>query len=237
MRIVVITDVHANLPALRAVLEEVDQLGYDRIIHTGDAIGIGPYPAECLELLLNIPRIQFTLGNHDWLFVNGLPDQPSERMSKSEVEHQLWTHAQLTQEMRSQLALWPLSVEHDFDGFGVTFTHYGTSENRILPCVPNPGPADLDEMFSDTRGAFVFFGHDHAGADIRGTRRYLNPGSLGCSRKAVANYCVAEFSRGVSDIQMRSVPYDDEMLFQTFEKREVPARHGFYKTRFGGRYS
>jgi len=53
MKIVVITDTHANLPALEALLKAVRTEGYDAIFHTGDAIAIGPYPAECLDLLLN----------------------------------------------------------------------------------------------------------------------------------------------------------------------------------------
>ena len=67
MRVVVITDVHANLPALKAVLESIRVEGYDALVHTGDAIAIGPYPAECLDLLLGVPNIRFVMGNHDAL--------------------------------------------------------------------------------------------------------------------------------------------------------------------------
>ena len=47
MRIAVITDVHANLPALEAAVGAIHACGCDAIVHTGDAIAIGPYPAEC----------------------------------------------------------------------------------------------------------------------------------------------------------------------------------------------
>jgi predicted phosphodiesterase len=53
MRIVVMTDSHANLPALQAALKDIRGNGYDVIVHTGDAVAIGPYPAECLDLLFN----------------------------------------------------------------------------------------------------------------------------------------------------------------------------------------
>ena len=49
MKIVVITDVHANLPALQAVVDQIEIEGYDQIIHLGDSIANGPYPQECLE--------------------------------------------------------------------------------------------------------------------------------------------------------------------------------------------
>jgi len=72
MRIIVITDVHANLPALEAALESIRAEGYDALFHTGDTIGIGPYPAECLELLLNTPNIHFVMGNHESYFEDSL---------------------------------------------------------------------------------------------------------------------------------------------------------------------
>ena len=59
MRFVVVTDVHANLPALEAALTEIRGEGYDLLVHTGDAIGIGPQPAACLNLLLQTPSIRF----------------------------------------------------------------------------------------------------------------------------------------------------------------------------------
>src|SRR5438270_14054285 len=73
MKIAVITDAHANLPALRAALEAIRAEGCDAIFHTGDAIGIGPFPAETLELLLGTPHMQCVTGNHDAWFVEGLP--------------------------------------------------------------------------------------------------------------------------------------------------------------------
>ena len=56
MKIAVLTDVHGNLPALQAALSVLRREDADAIFHTGDAIGIGPFPAECLELLLARPE-------------------------------------------------------------------------------------------------------------------------------------------------------------------------------------
>jgi len=93
MKIAVLTDVHGNLPALQAALCEIQHEGCDAIYHTGDAIGIGPYPAECMELLLNTPRIRLIAGNHDHWFSSGLPEPQPAWMSDGEVRHQQWTHS------------------------------------------------------------------------------------------------------------------------------------------------
>jgi predicted phosphodiesterase len=68
MRLVVVTDIHANLPALDVVLEDIAQQGYDLLVHTGDVIGIGPFPAECIERLCSLPHTRCILGNHDAWF-------------------------------------------------------------------------------------------------------------------------------------------------------------------------
>ncbi len=62
MRIAVITDAHANLQALRAALAEIRRIGVDAVYHTGDAIGIGPQPAETLDLLLAQPDAVLLMG-------------------------------------------------------------------------------------------------------------------------------------------------------------------------------
>lgn len=64
MRVAVISDIHANLPALEAVLTAVDETGVDEIWCLGDAVGYGARPRECLELLLDRCAICLR-GNHD----------------------------------------------------------------------------------------------------------------------------------------------------------------------------
>ena len=50
MKIAILADVHANLPALRAALADAEQQGCERLYHAGDLIAIGPYPAEVIDL-------------------------------------------------------------------------------------------------------------------------------------------------------------------------------------------
>ena len=237
MRIIVITDVHANLPALEAALESIRAEGYDALFHTGDTIGIGPYPAECLELLLNTPNIHFVMGNHESYFVDGLPTPQPSWMSDGEVQHQHWTHARLDPQMRSVLAEWPYLLEHDFEGVKTAFVHYGLkpSAQDFRPVIRNATAADLDNVFASLDAALIFYGHDHRASDLKGRARYANPGSLGCCSQAIARYCVVEFHRGQYRVEHRSVPYDDTELLKAFERRGVPEREFIYRTFFGGR--
>lgn len=61
-KLAIMSDVHANLPALQAALGAIQQEGCDAIYHCGDAVGIGPFPAECLDLMLNTPRMHQASG-------------------------------------------------------------------------------------------------------------------------------------------------------------------------------
>jgi hypothetical protein len=68
----------------------------DEVIHVGDAVGIGPHPAEVVSLLTD-RGVRCVMGNHDEIAAFGLPKPLPPWMSEGEAEHQRWTHDQLTQ--------------------------------------------------------------------------------------------------------------------------------------------
>jgi predicted phosphodiesterase len=63
MRTLVLSDIHANLTALEAVI--TDAAKFDRVFCLGDLVGYGPDPNECISLLLELPQLQVVMGNHD----------------------------------------------------------------------------------------------------------------------------------------------------------------------------
>ena len=238
MRIAVFTDVHANLPALRAALEAIRARGCDGIFHTGDAIAIGPYPMECLDLLFSTPGVQCVMGNHEAYLIDGLPQPRPEWMSEGEVEHQCWTHSRLDAQARAAVARWPYLIRQELEGVQVAFVHYGLapSERDFVPTVRHPKADELDGVFGDSRADLIFYGHDHWFSDQQGRARYVNPGSLGCHTEAVARYCIIEFGRGEFAVEHCQVSYDDRALFWAFEQRAVPEWRVLYQAFFGGRF-
>jgi putative phosphoesterase len=238
MRIAVVTDIHANLPALEAAMKSIKADGCDAIFHTGDALAIGPHPAECLDLLLDTPNIRFVMGNHDSYFADGLPDPIPDTMSEGEVEHQHWTHAQLDPKKRAVLAQWPYSLTYDFEGTKVAFIHYGlaASGRDFTPTIRNATALELDSIFSADDVSLLFYGHNHRQSDIQGRARYLNPGSLGCFDQPVARYYIVDFRHGGYTLKHRSVSYDDGALLRAFDERQVPEREFIFRVFFGGRF-
>jgi len=236
VRVAVLADVHGNLPALTAALQRVARLDVDATVHLGDAIGIGPYPAECLDLLLNVPRMRLVMGNHDAWFAFGLPAPRPPWMSEGEVAHQQWTHDQIDPSLRPVVAAWPPAIEARFGDTGVAFVHYGLAgaAGHLVPNKPDPNPAELDAMFAAHRGEIVFFGHDHTPLQRRGCRLYVNPGSLGCCDRPEARFALLDVEDADYRIETHAVPYDDADLFRAFERRRVPERD-FIRRGFFGR--
>ncbi|MCB9430839.1 MAG: metallophosphoesterase family protein [Ardenticatenaceae bacterium] len=261
MKIAIITDVHANLPALEAALAAIAREGCDQIIHLGDVIGIGPYPSECLELMLNVTQMEFVMGNHDEWFANGLPRPQPEWMSDGEVAHQRWTHEQLDSALKVVVGQWPIVWRQTFGETAVFFTHYALhpTQRGFAPVVKPVTAVYLNHIFARMLGkddrppttdhnlpssvvgrpsSVVFYGHDHAAADISsGERRFINPGPLGVGREAVARFTTAVFApHQPVAITHHTVPYDDRELYHTFEKRQVPERNFLYRVFYGGRF-
>lgn len=238
VRIAVLTDVHANLPALEAALHHLGRHGYDLLVHTGDAIGIGPFPAECLDRLLSLPDILLLMGNHDEYFAFGLSYIDTKRMGNGELEHQMWTHEQLDPSLRAVVREWPFYISETVDGLTVAFLHYPmTPERKFRSIIKEPNVAELEDVFSPYEGEVVFYGHHHPFSDLQGSRRYINPGSLGCAPSAVARYSVMDFGDGRLEVKHQQVPYDDTKLFEEFESRRVPEREFIYQAFLGGRFS
>jgi predicted phosphodiesterase len=68
----IISDIHGNLEALRAVLDDIDHLGIGDIVCLGDIVGYGPQPRECLDILQVLCKIT-VLGNHEEAVLSGTP--------------------------------------------------------------------------------------------------------------------------------------------------------------------
>lgn len=234
----VFTDIHANLLALQAVLAEFDQLGCDTIIHTGDAIAIGPHPAEVLVELRHHSNIVLLTGNHDALFVAGLPPERPAWMGESEYRHQQWTHAQLTDDDRKEISNWPYETRHSLGEADLLFCHYGLDPDGkvFAPIVRDPTPDDLDRLFGKPHADVVFYGHHHPPSDIVGITRYINPGAAGCSHDDLARFIlIITDDEGVLQIEHRAVTYDRARLLHDIAQRQMPGREEILPAFFGVR--
>jgi putative phosphoesterase len=237
-KIALITDAHGNLPALRAALAAIQAENCESIYHLGDAIAIGPYSVECLDLILDTPQLTCIVGNHEQYYLEGIPIPKRNRMSAGEVQHQKWVHRQLGEQRKLSLANWEIVIKRDIQGIKVHFQHYGLAENgeHFARIIREPTAQDLDKLFDGIDADMIFYGHAHQASDVKGSKHYVNPGSLGCNPRAVARYTIAEFADGKVNFEHRETEYDDAELYAAFEERNVPDREFIYEVFFGGRF-
>lgn len=164
MRVAVLCDIHGNLPALEAVLAEVEA---DLIVVGGD-VGPGPLVSECLELLAPLPA-RYVMGNGDRELIE--PD-PGGNAPAALLE---WCGARLTAADRERLAAFEPTVSVD----GVRFCHGSPRSDTEIVTAVSPEER-LAPMFEGVGETVIVCGHTHHQFDraVLG-KRLLNAGSVG----------------------------------------------------------
>lgn len=233
MKIALFSDVHANLPALRAIFADLRREGCDAAFHTGDAAGIGPFPAEVLEELESFRGLRCVMGNHDAWLLKG----PHAEAPPWLVSHCRWSRSRVARGHLEIAARWPLLEEHEFEGVKAAFVHYALSPCGGAVAAETGGavPEDLDGLLKHHSSAIVFHGHRHNPSDTRGRVRYVNPGSLGCWHTPAARYALIRFHKGRAQVRHRTVPYDQAPLYEAFARCGMPDWQQIVAAYFGKR--
>src|SRR5437899_3705086 len=180
MRVAVLDDIHGNLPALEAVLQEVRRARVDRIVVGGDLV-VGPMTRECLEYLSNLDiPVEFLYGNCEVAVLQVMAGKEPAAVPEPHRANVRWTAAQLRPEHQRALASWPKTVRGAIDGIGDALFCHGTprDDNEIFTKLT---PEDrLLPAFESLDVPLVVCGHTHMQFDrMIGKTRVVNAGSVG----------------------------------------------------------
>ena len=174
MRVAALYDIHGNLPALDAVLAEVDA---DVIVIGGD-FAAGAWPSETVERLRSLAGdVRFIRGNAD----RELATPPGEsKLAGAPQEVLAWTRAQLSDDQLDFLGSLPLTETIDVDGLGsVVFCHATPRDDDELLTRISPDER-WDAALAEADADVVVCGHTHIQFDRRiGDTRVVNAGSVG----------------------------------------------------------
>jgi predicted phosphodiesterase len=182
MRVAVLADIHGNLPALDAVLAEVETEGVDAIVLNGD-LADGPMPAQTLDRLEDLGnRAIWVRGNADRNLTEAFDGtfQPTGLSANAPAEWYAWCASRLERRHRDRLAGLPLAVSLDVDGLGpVRFCHGTARDDNEFILVDSP-VGHYREAFGAVSEPTVVLGHTHMPFDrLADGRRFVNPGSVG----------------------------------------------------------
>lgn len=208
MRVAAIYDIHANLPALEAVLGEIRTLAVDRIVVGGDVLP-GPMPVESLELLAKLGTpASFILGNGDrevLALMNGIETEWYRSALESWREPVRWTAEQLGPEHALLIESWSRSCRFDIAGLGGVHFCHATPRNDT-DCFTRETPEDvLLPLFAGVEDPVVICGHTHMQFDRPiGPARVVNAGSVGMPfGEPGACWLLLD-----EDVQLRRTSYD-----------------------------
>jgi len=201
LRVLIISDVHANLEALKALSENGDQLWV-----LGDLVNYGPDPAAVIELVRRMATV-VVRGNHDHAV--GFDEDPrcSPRFRRMAEETRRYTLSVLSQADRRFLRELPVTATCQIGGVRFHLSHALPSDPLYPYCGPDSERwvQEAERLETDV----LLTGHTHLPfvREISG-RLVVNPGSLGQAKHGRPEACYAVWEDG--RIELHSVPYQVE---------------------------
>lgn len=234
MQILVISDIHANLTALEAVLIGAGQV--DAVWCLGDVVGYGPDPNECVARLRGLPNLVCLLGNHDAAALGQIDMEAFNTEARVSVQ---WMVRELNDASLSFLN----SLEEKQVIGGVTLVH-GSPRNPVWEYILDPRIAKRNFNYFDT--PFCFVGHTHLPfiyqfeeevdrlnliapiedevMDLK-PRAVINPGSVGQPRDHDPRASYAIFNPDENTWEYRRASYDISSVQQRIFDAGLPSRH------------
>ena len=218
MQIAVFGDIHGNIDALTAVLQTLNHIGVERMVCTGDIVGYGACPSECIEVLreLGIPAVR---GNHDEY--TSQTQRLDWRIRPEAREVIFWNRKALSTDQLSWLAALPFMIETD--GFSVV--HASHAYLPHWPYILNERAAIHNFLFQ--RAHLAFNGHSHVPVYIthrsgqrpkldllrnallpRARRLIIGVGAVGQPRDGDPRACVVVYDSDVRSVRVLRVAYD-----------------------------
>lgn len=224
MRVAAIYDIHGNLPALEAVLQDIRQAEVDQVVVGGDVLP-GPMPRETLTYLLdlNIP-VQFIQGNGDREVLAQMAGTDPGTVPEQFREVVRWAAQQLHPEHGRLLAGWPKTLRVEIRGLGnVLFCHATPrSDTDVFTRLTPEG--HLLPVFERLNVPLVICGHTHMQFDRTiGRVRVVNAGSVGMPFGEPG----ADWLLLGPDVQFRHTPYDLAKAAEHIRDTNYPQAHDF----------
>ncbi len=209
MRVAAISDIHGNLPALEAVLADVEREAVDAIVVAGDSVS-GPWPAEVFDLLEAVGA-RTVRGNADRL----------EEVTAYSSDLGAWNESRLGASRLAAVAAWPLTLEVSIEGLGAVLVCHSTpvSDTPIYTRITPDG--QVAELLGPVAADVLVCGHTHMQVDRRLSSglRVVNPGSVGMPYEGRRG---AYWALLGPDVEFRRSDYDVEAAVAAMQVMGAP---------------
>jgi putative phosphoesterase len=229
MRLAIFSDVHANLPALEAVLSDIETVGVDTRYVLGDLVGYAPWPNEVLERL-QAEAIPVVMGNYD----DGTGydrdecgcayiDPTEKALGDSSFA---WTKEHTTAANKAWLRTLAPEIRFEADAKRYLLVH--GSPRRINEYLYEDKPdATFARIAAGANADVIVCGHTHRPYDktVDGAR-FINVGSAGKPKDGDPRACWALIDTASGSVNFRRIPYDVEAAARAVQDSELPSEFG-----------
>ena len=227
-QITIFGDIHANLPALEAVLADIDRRGLTNLYCLGDLVGYGTFPNEVITIIRerNIPTL---MGNYD----QGVGQDSDDcgcayktAEAKALGERSItWSNAHTTPENKQYLRQLAEHIPVQLGELNILLVH--GSPRRINEYLYEDRPeASLERLFDGLEAEVLVCGHTHLPYHrvLGSGRQVINAGSVGKPKdnNPQASYLILTTEEGKLQVEFVRVPYDVERAAQAIEATDMP---------------
>ncbi|MCL4475315.1 MAG: metallophosphatase family protein [Nitrospirae bacterium] len=229
MKLGIISDVHSNYEALKAVLRELNREGVNRIINAGDNVGYSAFPNECIELF-KAEGIEGVMGNYDEAVAFSKPvcgcGYKGEEVAHIGHLSLVWTQENVNDETREYLSELSKHLEFESPAGKVLAMHGGLED--LTQWITEKNEDLLKEIALKKGARLVVLGHTHKPfvKEIDGTM-FVNPGAVGrpFDGDPRASFAIVEISDTIH-VRIRRVEYAVEKNIQALINAGLPAEIG-----------
>jgi putative phosphoesterase len=225
MAYALISDVHGNLPALRAVLKHAEKQGATTIWNLGDFVGYAPFPDECVQLLREQAEVNL-LGNYDKKVLKVKKKREEWKLSKTPEKWQSfeWAYTHLSSKSLGYLKSLPVASRKIVDRWEIEMVHGSpASINEYLS--PETPEERFIEISQNLQSRVILCGHSHIPFIRQVSQKwFINPGSVGRMDDGDprASYATLSFSDSSLAISHYRVPYPVGEVVQTISDLKLP---------------
>ena len=232
MRVLIISDIHANLTAFEAVLQDAKG-EWDVIWHLGDLVGYGPDPNECVALLREHEHISLS-GNHDWAVLEKLDIDNFNRDAQTAIR---WTRQAISQETHDYLDTLPSTMvkppftlvhasprhpvwEYILDAYtaALNFDHFETPYCLV-------GHSHVPVIYAEETDKVVVYPPENDRLiDLQENRLIINPGSVGQPRDADPRAAYAFLNTETLTWEHKRVAYPVAVTQDKMRQFGIPSR-------------
>jgi putative phosphoesterase len=234
MRVALVSDIHGNEVALRAVVDDVEQVGVDQIVCLGDVATLGPLPGSVIKILRDL-ACPCIMGNHDAFLIDpGLIHTYTE--APIIVEAVDWCRSQLSVEELDFLRAFRPRLEIPLDAHSTLLCFHGSPRSHMEDLLCTTSAVELGRLLAGEEATVMAGGHTHIQMlrQHRGTL-IVNPGSVGAPFKEFvsgqrptllhhAEYAIVETTQGSLNVSLRRVHLEKQALRQMVTASDNPLR-------------